>query len=331
MPALAVARAFRAEEPGSAILLVGRAGGPEVTLVPEAGFELATIAIRGLNRDALLPNLALPYVLPLAFAEGLALVRRFRPDVVLGVGGYAMAPALAAARVLRIPYVLAVFEAGGLANRIFRSGAAAACVSFPADLDRFPTRHTVFTGYPLRPGFEPRTPAVPPRNLLVIGGSQGARRLNEAVWSSLGGLLQRFSEVTHLTGAQGEAQGSQLAQPGYQPVAFTSAVPELMAKADLVICRAGVGTLAEVTAVGLPAIVVPGTFGGGHQEHNAAQLVAAGAAVRVADAELTSEVLLSTLAALGEQQLREMAAASRALGRPAAANLIVSVLREVAA
>jgi len=129
MPALAVARAFRAEESGGELLLVGRTGGPEERLVPEAGFPLRTINIRGLNRDALRKNLALPLLVPAAFREGGRIVDEFRPDVVLGVGGYAMAPAIWAARRRGIPYVLAVFESGGLANRLFRRGAAAACVS----------------------------------------------------------------------------------------------------------------------------------------------------------------------------------------------------------
>src|SRR5438270_649524 len=105
-PALAVARGFRAEEPRGAVLLVGRAGGPEERLVPEAGFELETVRVRGLDRDAPWKNLALPVLIPLALRAGLRIVDRFRPDVVLGMGGYVMAPAVAAARMRRIPYVL---------------------------------------------------------------------------------------------------------------------------------------------------------------------------------------------------------------------------------
>ena len=331
MPALAVARAFAAEEPGGELLLVGKAGGPEERLVPEAGFRLATVRVQGLNRDALLKNLALPAVVPAAFREGLRILEGFGPDVVLGVGGYAMAPAVWAARRRRIPYVLAVFEPGGIANRFFRRGAAAACVSFADDVDRFRTARTVLTGYPLRPGFEARQPAAPARTLLVIGGSQGARRLNETVWAALDGLLERFQEVVHLTGEQGRERSAELARPGYRPLAFSAEMPALMAAADLVVCRGGIGTLAEVTAVGLPAIVVPGTFGGAHQERNAARLVDAGAAVRVADDDLAPGLLLETLDSLDPARLWAMAEASRSLGRPDAARRIVAVLREVAA
>jgi UDP-N-acetylglucosamine--N-acetylmuramyl-(pentapeptide) pyrophosphoryl-undecaprenol N-acetylglucosamine transferase len=331
MPALAVAQAFAAEEPDGELLLVGRAGGPEERLVPEAGFPLATVRIQGLNRDAPLRNLALPAVIPGALREGRRILDRFRPDVVLGVGGYAMVPAVWAARRRGIPYVLAVFEPGGVANRLFRRGAAAACVSFADDVDRFPTARTVLTGYPLRPGFAARAPSAPARRLLVIGGSQGARRINETVWSALDGLLDRFEEVIHLTGEQGRLRAEEFSREGYRARAFATDVSALMADADLVACRGGIGTLAEVTAVGLPAIVVPGTFGGGHQDRNAERLVRAGAAIRIADDELAADSLLAAIDGLDADRLRSMAAASRALGRPEAARDILAVLREVAA
>jgi UDP-N-acetylglucosamine--N-acetylmuramyl-(pentapeptide) pyrophosphoryl-undecaprenol N-acetylglucosamine transferase len=330
MPALAVALAFRAEEPGGEVLLVGRAGGPEEHLVPEAGFPLRTVAIRGLDRDALARNLALPAVIPAALREGGRIVDEFRPDVVLGVGGYAMAPSVWAARRRGIPYVLAVFESGGLANRLFRRGAAAACVSFADDVDLFPTARTVLTGYPLRPGFAPGSPSVPPRRLLVIGGSQGARRMNETIWSAVDQLLDRFDVVVHLTGEQGRIRSADFARSGYRPLAFAPDMASLMAEADLVLCRAGVGTIAEVTAVGLPAIVVPGTFGGAHQVRNAERLSRVGAAVMLADDELASDSLLEAIDGLDPDRLRLMAAASRALGRPDAARDILAVLREAA-
>jgi UDP-N-acetylglucosamine--N-acetylmuramyl-(pentapeptide) pyrophosphoryl-undecaprenol N-acetylglucosamine transferase len=298
--------------------------------VPAHGFALETVRIQGFNRDAPVKNLALPAVLPAAFAHGRRIVDRFRPDVVLGVGGYVMAPAVFGARVRGVPYVLQVSEAAGLANRMFRGGAAAACVTFPGDAETFATPRTVLTGYPLRPGFARRTPSVPPRRLLAMGGSTGARRLNRAVWGALDGLLARFDEVVHLTGRHGEEESASYVRPGYRPIAFSDDMPSLLAGADLVLCRSGVGTCAELTAVGLPMITVPGTFGGGHQEHNAAELVRAGAAVRVADADLTPETLLATVDGLDGERLRAMAEASAALGRPDAAAAIVRVLEEVA-
>lgn len=311
--------------------MIGRVGGLEERLVPAAGFRLETLRIRGLDRDAPLKNVLLPWLLPGALWGAVRLLDSFRPQVVLGVGGYVMAPALAAARLRRVPYVLQVSEAGGLANRMFRRGAAAAGVTFPGDVEGFRTPWTVLTGYPLRAGFTRGSPQVPPRRLLVMGGSQGARRLNQAVWGGLPGLLSRFQEVVHLTGRQGEREAAALAGPGYHPLPFSDEVPRLMSETDLIVCRAGVGTCAELTAVGLPAVLVPGAFGGGHQERNADELVRAGAAIRLADADLSPQALLRALDGLDADRLRAMATASAALGRPDAARAVVRILEQVAA
>src|SRR6202140_4485549 len=203
-PALAVARAFRAEEPDGALLLVGRAGGPEERLVPAAGFELVTVNVRGLDRDAVWKNVALPAVIPLALRAGLRIVDAFRPDVVLGVGGYVMAPAIAAARLRGIPYVLHEKDVRpGLATRMFAGGAAAICTTLPGTEKRLAGRRTTRTGVPLREGFTPRKPELPPRRLLITGGSQGAMNLNQAVWSALDELCAKFEEVIHIAGRRG--------------------------------------------------------------------------------------------------------------------------------
>jgi UDP-N-acetylglucosamine--N-acetylmuramyl-(pentapeptide) pyrophosphoryl-undecaprenol N-acetylglucosamine transferase len=221
-PALAVARAFRAEAPDGAVLLVGRAGGPEERLVPAAGFELATINVRGLDRDAVWKNLALPAIIPAAFTAGLRIVDRFRPDVVLGVGGYVMAPAVAAARRRGIPYVLHEKDVRpGLATRFFAARAAAICTTLPGTERRLPGRRVVLTGVPLREGFQPRTPGIPPRTLLITGGSQGARNLNQAVWAALDELCERFEAVVHVTGTQGAAGVAEHARPRYRGLTYT--------------------------------------------------------------------------------------------------------------
>jgi len=331
-PALAVARAFRAEEPAGAVLLVGRAGGPEERLVPAAGFDLETVRIRGLDRDALWKNVVLPALVPAGLWTGLRILDRFRPDVVLGMGGYVMAPAVWAARVRGVPYVLHEKDVRpGLATRLFAARAAAVCTTLPGTERRLRTKKAVLTGVPLRDGFDRRTPRVPPKTLLVAGGSQGARRLNQAVWGALDGLLQRFAKVAHVAGEQGGDEAERRRRPGYEPVAFTGDMAGLMAEADLIVCRAGVGTLAELTAVGLPAVLVPGTFGGGHQLENAKAVAGVGAAVVLPDPELGPESLLATLDGLNGPRLRSMAKASAALGRRDAARRVLAVVREAAA
>src|SRR2546427_1347986 len=260
-PALAVARAFRAEEPRGALLLVGRSGGPEERLVPAAGFELETVRVRGLDRDAPWKNLALPYLIPTALRAALRIVDRFRPDVVLGMGGYVMAPAVAAARMRRIPYVLHEKDVRpGLATRFFAAGAAAICTTLPGTEKRLGNDHVELTGVPLREGFEPRTPAVPPKRLLVLGGSQGARHINEAVWGALDELRKRFEEVVHVAGRQGAAGVAGHAAAGYPGLSLTDDIAALMARADLVGSRAGGGTIPEIAAGGLPLVLVAGTL-----------------------------------------------------------------------
>ena len=299
--------------------------------MPEAGFDLETVRVQGLDRDAPWRNLALPFVLPAALRAGRRVLREFRPDVVLGVGGYVMVPALAAARSRGVPYVMLVGEPRGLANRLFYRGSAAACLSLPDRHGRVSAPRVELTGYPIRPGFRTARREVPPRRLLVVGGSIGARRINRAVWGALDGLMQRFEEVVHVAGRQAAADLPRYGRPGYRGLEFTADMPELMAEADLVVTRAGVSTISEITASGLPMVVIPGTFAGAHQEENAALLVEEGAAVRVADDDLTSERLLQVVDSLDAARLRSMAAASERLGRPDAAHRVLEVLREVAA
>jgi len=247
------------------------------------------------------------------------------------MGGYVMAPAVAAARIRGIPYVLHEKDVRpGLATRFFAGGAAAICTTLPGTEKRISNPRVEMTGVPLRDGFEPRTPAIPPRHLLITGGSQGARHINEVVWAALDELRKRFEEVVHVAGRQGADGAAQHAVPGYRGLAFTDAMPALMAAADLVVSRAGVGTIAEVAAVGLPMVLVPGTFGGGHQEENAKAMVDAGAAVRIGDADLNPASLVAAIDALTPERLRAMARASAATGRRDAAKRVLAVLHEVA-
>src|SRR2546427_5362899 len=175
-PALAVAHAFRAEEPDGALLVVGRKGGPEERLVPAEGFDLATVNVRGLDRDAPWKNVALPVIVPAALGAGLGIVDRFKPDVVLGMGGYVMAPAVAAARVRGIPYVLHEKDVRpGLATRFFAGGGAPLCPTPPGAQGRVRNQRRGGTRGPPRGGVATRAPGGPPRHLLITGGGPGAR------------------------------------------------------------------------------------------------------------------------------------------------------------
>jgi UDP-N-acetylglucosamine--N-acetylmuramyl-(pentapeptide) pyrophosphoryl-undecaprenol N-acetylglucosamine transferase len=139
-----------------------------------------------------------------------------------------------------------------------------------------------------------------------------------------------YEEVVHVAGLQGAEGIARHKRDSYRGIEFTDDMPALMAEADLLVCRAGVGTIAEATAVGLPMVLVPGTFGGGHQEENAEAMVDAGAATRIGDAEMTGVRLVAALRALDDNRLRAMAMASAATGRRDAAERVLRVLREVA-
>src|SRR5438552_12471157 len=178
----------------------------------------------------------------------------------------------------RIAYVLHEKDVRpGLATRYFAAGAAAICTTLPGTEQRLKDGQVVLTGVPLREGFAQRTPNVPPRRLLVTGGSQGARRLNEATWSALDALCARFEEVVHVAGQQGAEGIARHARNRYSGFTFADDMPSLMGRADLIVSRAGVGTIAEATAVGLPMILVPGTLCGGDRVAHALDIVYCGA------------------------------------------------------
>jgi UDP-N-acetylglucosamine--N-acetylmuramyl-(pentapeptide) pyrophosphoryl-undecaprenol N-acetylglucosamine transferase len=356
-PGLAIAEALRRIAPETAILFVG-SGRLDARIVPAEGWAFRSIAGRGLPRR---PSLAAVLALgaaALGTLQAVRLLAHWRPDVVIVTGGYAGAPVGAAAAVCGIP--LALQEQNlrpGLANRVLARWAR--WVSLPS-LDAaagMRARRIEVTGVPVRrralEGDRPRGLArwglhSDRLTMLVLGGSQGAHSLNKAV-CRLGDLLmyERDLQILHQTGVADldwvrEAIGHRehVGPPALQHVAlsFLDPVGDAYACADLVVCRAGASTLAELTAWGLPAILVPYPFGrAGEQDANAAVLARAGAAWVIADAALPSGALLEPVQTLLRDPARRaaMAEASRALGRPGAADavaaLILATARERAA
>ncbi len=276
-------------------------------------------------------------------------LRAFRAHAVLVTGGYASVPVVLAARLAGIPVVLHLPDTTpGWAARWIALLAAHVTLAFDLGGRLRTGAPTTVTGYPLRPEFEqpsgergralleldPREPLV-----LVMGGSQGARRLNRAVSGQLAALLAR-TQVVHLCGLLDEAE-VQTARAALAPqlqrryvvrAHLHTGIADSMAAADLVVCRAGAATLAELPAAGVPAVLVPGDYAGGHQQPNAALLAHHGAARVVADTELTAERLLAEVTTLlDDPDCRyRMAAAMRSLAKPRAAERIAAVLRAVA-
>lgn len=347
-PALAIAEALRARDPSTDILFIG-SGGLESRIIPNAGWPMQQVAARQLSRRV---SWRAPWAVLVAvfgMIQAVRLLRRFRPGVVLSTGGYAAAPVGAAAAWLRIPLVLQEQNLHpGVTNRLLRRFAR--IVSVPHEsVARFFGAKAVVTGVPVgrgalngerarglqRFGLDPGRTTV-----LVLGGSQGAKSINEAMVEAAPHLADPDAlQIVHQTGPTHEAwvraRVAQLQALVYVVVGYIDDVADAYACADLIVCRAGASTLAEVTAHGLPCVAVPYPYAAaGHQDANARRHERAGAAVVVLDRELSGEGLAALLNQLRRDPaaLRAMAAASRQLGRPEAAvqaaALVTSAVKE---
>lgn len=357
-PGLAIAEALRRAAPATEILFVG-GGRLEARVVPAEGWPFRAIAGQGLPRRRLSPGALLALgAAAVGTLQALLLLARWRPDVVMATGGYVCAPVGAASVALGVPLVLQEQNLrAGLANRVLSRWARWVSLPHGDAAAGLRARRVEVTGVPLRrralEGDRARGRArwgldAGRITMLVLGGSQGAHSLNKAVCHVADLLMYETRlQMLHQTGAAdldwvrgAIGHREHVGPPAVKHVAvpFLDPVGDAYACADFVVCRAGASTLAEITAWGLPAVLVPYPFAAmGHQEANAAVLTRAGAAVRVADAALASGALLDPVQGLLSDATRRaaMAAASRALGRPEAADavagLILTTARERAA
>ncbi len=347
-PALALGEAIR--ESGDPVLFVGSRRGLEGRLVPEAGFELETLDARPLIGRSPLERARNLIALVGATVRARQLLRRFRADRVISVGGYASAPAALAAVWCRIPMVLVNTDvAPGAANRLLARFARRIFVGFEAAQDRFGSlrARVVHAGVPLRRALrdafagnrdeDRSTAGTSAPRLFVFGGSQGARQINEAMMAALPGLHTAWPalEVVHQTGEEDHARvAAAYAAAGVRAevVAFETDMPARYRAADLVVCRAGAISIAELTLAGRPALVVPlAHVGGGEQFDNARVLEEVGAARMLDPRELTDERFAAALhALLGDPKaLVKMGAAAASLARPRAAEDIIAACREL--
>jgi len=346
-PALALGEAFLAGGDGREVLFVGSHRGLEARIVPAAGLPFRGLTMRGFRGKGLGERLLFPGEAALATLRAAVILRRFRPDAVLATGSFASLPVLAAARLLRLPYFLQEQNSvPGQVIRLFAPGARGLFLAFPeaaARLSGRPPRRV--TGNPVRAAIRARArrrraegPPPGPRRLLIFGGSRGARRLNEAACEALPRLARHadFEALLQTGEADAERIRAALADlgPRVQVRAYIENMPEEMARSHWVICRSGAMTLAEITLMGLPAVLVPFPHAvDDHQTLNARALVDAGAAVLVPDAELDGAGLADLLERLWEEPEREeaMARASRSLGRPEATAEILAGMEKTLA
>ena len=334
-PGIAVAQAFQERCPQTKVLFVSRGNDFERTALERAGFPLATIAIEGFKGRGLWNQLRVLTGLPWALAQSAGVLWRFRPDLVVGLGSYSAGPVALAAWAARIPVVLCEQNTlPGITNRLLARLADRIFTSFERTAGGFDPQKVVWTGNPLRreiltAGRAQKSNAGP-FTVLVLGGSQGAHRLNTAMVEALRRIpgLERFAFI-HQTGATDESEVA----AAYQAAGATACVQAFFhdmadryRAADLVVCRAGASTVAEITALGKAAVYVPFPFAADdHQRLNAEQMVAAGAAESIAEAGLTGEVLAERILyyVARPELLGQMEAESARLGKPDAAACIV--------
>ena len=329
-PALAVAR--RLADSGYRVVWIGNRSGMEADLVPRHGIEMAWVSFSGLRGKGLLAKLLLPLNLLVAFAQSIAILLRLKPKVVIGFGGYISFPGGMMAALLGKPLVLHEQNAiAGLANKVLAKVADGVFTAFPDVLPR-----ATWCGNPVRkdiialPHPAERYPACEgPLRLLVVGGSLGAQALNEVLPKALALLpAAERPRVTHQAGAKHiEALRKAYAAAGVEVAAF--AFIDDMAKAyantDLVICRAGATTVAEVACAGVAALFVPFPFAvDDHQTANAQFLSGKNAALLVQQAVLTPETLAAQLRTLTRERCLMLAEAARALAKPDAAREVAN-------
>ncbi len=337
-PLLATADALRATEPDATILVLGTAEGLEARLVPARGYELITVPRLPFPRRPDADALRFPGRWRASVARTRELLREREVDAVVGFGGYAAAPAYRAARAERLP--LAVHEQNarpGIANRYGASLTRFVGVTFASTR----LRHGRVVGMPLRReierldlpaaraegralfGLDDRRPT-----LLVTGGSLGARRLNESIAASVPALLGSGWQVLHLTGSRAPVDDPGL--DGYRILEYSDRMELALAVADLAVSRAGAGTVSELEALGIPAILVPYPVGNGEQAYNARDAVQAGGALLVVDAAFDPGYVARMLPPLLADRARiaDMAARMSSIGRRDGAERMAQLVRE---
>ena len=336
IPALAIAQQLR-KQFAAEVLFIGTSRGIENRLVPNAGFPLRLVDVGALKNVGLTTRLKTLFDLPRAVWAAGRILSEFRADVVIGVGGYASGPAMLAAILRRTPTL--IFEPNvvpGFANRVVAPFVSAAAVHFEETRKYF--RRCAVTGVPVREAFFQISNETATPTLLVFGGSQGARAINQAVVQAAPELLERVPGL-HIVHQTGEADYND-AKAAYATLGaavevyrFIDDMPGFFARASLLVCRSGASTVAEVTAAGKPAIFVPfPRAADDHQKRNAEALERAGAAVMLEQAQLTRESLVQTVTSLFADQarLKAMGEAAHKLSHPNAAREIAKMAARLA-
>lgn len=342
-PGIALAEELLTRQPGrNDVLFVGTTHGIEARCVPESGMKIEFIEVEGIKGRGLANRLRALLKVPKALLQSVKILRNYRPDAVVGVGGYASGPVVLAACLLGLPTAIQEQNArAGMTNRWLGRFAQVVFTAFPEVADAFPASKVRLIGNPIRRAFLDNYLMEPAHRektgLLVFGGSQGAHVLNATVIEALKRLEpERLASlsIVHQTGTKEAAQVAE----AYKAAGIQADVKEFIkdmsgayAKSDIVVCRAGATSLAEITVAKKASILVPfAAATDNHQEINASSLVKAGAALMVRESELTPERLAQEITALCDPEKRAaMEKAAGHLGRPEAAHDIIDVIVEM--
>lgn len=299
-PALSIAAALKRRNPDAKILFVGALGRMEMERVPAAGFEIVGLPVAGFDRKRLWRNVSVLFKLWKSMLKARKIVRDFKPQIAIGVGGYASGPTLKAAQKAGVPTLVQEQNSyPGVTNKILGKNADAICTAYEKAADFFPPERIILTGNPVRAallnvemtpedakralGFDPARPLV-----LVVGGSLGARTINTSIAGGLDTLLDGNTQILWQTGRSGEEIGKKAVEgrSDVKATPFISDMATAYRAADLVVSRAGAGTISELQLLGKPTVLVPSpNVAEDHQRKNALALVDRGAAEMILDSE----------------------------------------------
>ena len=346
-PAIAIAKAWNEKYPESEVLFVGAEGKMEMQKVPEAGYKIEGLKIAGLQRKLTLENLSFPFKLLDSLQKAKKLIKNFDPHLVVGVGGYASGPVLFAAQRRGLPTLIQEQNSyAGLTNKLLAKNANAICVAYP-DMDRyFPGAKIKYTGNPVRKdilsiedkkamalshfGLDPKAPVI-----LSIGGSLGAKTLNQALLHTMADFESKGYQVLWQTGKfyyeKTIAQVKASAVKGIYPLEFIKDMDLAYAAADIVISRSGALSVSELSLVGKPVIFIPSpNVAEDHQTKNAMAYVSQKAALILKDGEAIEKLGPMVHSLLTDQAKRnELSLAIKKLAKPEAAKDIVKVMEEL--
>lgn len=352
-PALAIARGIKEQEPDTDILFVGTAKGMEADIVPSTGLPFKTVTVEGLKRKISFQALMTLLKTCKGCFEGYKIIKDFKPTIVVGTGGYVCGPVVMIAALFGIPTLIHEQNAyPGITNKILARIVKKVAVTFPQSGKYFKAKTDIIvTGLPVRPEIQAadRNEGITALGLdkdkftlLVVGGSRGARSLNNAMVEVIAqSCNQPGIQIVHMTGKTGydetvqalKERGIDLAKCGNVTVTpYLYNMDDAMAAADLIVCRAGATTIAELTVCGLPSILIPYPYASdNHQEYNARALVNNGAAMMILDRELTGVALWEKIKRLSKNkdELATMSGNSKQMGKPEALDKLLKLVKQL--